>query len=176
LTTFLIGAALPASCNANTPGSAVSRRANQQIQTRTASQVTPRRDVSPAPGLVGVLSTTDRILMLHILDGQAFHQTPGQPKSDGRVQKIPFDVAKAILPQSYSISSKDDPQYRQAKHPTKIGRKSKGQDILNTEGKYDWLNAHAIYLLLPAPLQRGKTYTISVKGPFKSRTAKNAHV
>jgi hypothetical protein len=68
LITSTIGAALPVSCDANTQGSLAASTTSSQVQNRTASQVTPHRDVSPAPGLVGVLPVTDRILMLHMLD------------------------------------------------------------------------------------------------------------
>jgi hypothetical protein len=160
---FTICAALPLSCDAAThPASSVV--ATTKVQTRTSHQVDRHRHVSQTPGLQEVSPISNRILMLRFVNGRAFHETAAGAGADGRLETVPFDVAKAAAPGSYRVSSKDDAAYAQPLAPIKVGRKSKGTDFVNNQHKIEWLMEHILYLALPHPLQRGKSYTVSVDG------------
>jgi endoglucanase len=108
------------------------------------------RDVSPV---------TDRILMLHVVDGRATPEGVGE--EDGRIESDPLDVARAQQADSYRVTSADDPRYAgDGLRPAKVGRKSKGADFISLEGTFPYVLHHWLYLVLPEPMQRGKSYTI----------------
>ena len=123
-----------------------------------------------ASELVDVRPLTDGIVMLHFDDGHVVHHRRGQPRSQEQVFVTPLDVTAANNVTSFSIGSSDDNNYRDPRHPVQIGRKSKGTDFAWFVDK--WENGHAVntrpdhakehwvYLFLPEPMQRGRTYRI----------------
>jgi hypothetical protein len=117
----------------------------------TASHAAEWRSVSP---------TDERIVAVYVVDGKSHPETLGNG-GDGRVEAVPLDVTKASLPGSYTITSPDDPNYQKARRPVQIGRKSKGREFVNDHGKYPYVLEHWLYLVLPQPMRRGKTYHIS---------------
>jgi len=119
------------------------------------------RDVSPV---------TDGILMLHFVDGRAFHETQGGTGNDGRVETVPLDTARAGQPSSYQIVSKNDADYATPTAPDSVSRKSKGRDFVNTRQGPAWVMEHWLYLTLPHPLRHGRTYTISAVGLSSGKT------
>jgi endoglucanase len=128
----------------------------------------------PGPNLVEVLPLDDRILMLHFDEGHVVHHERGMPRSDERVIVSPLDVTAATRPASYRVISSDDPAYARPVSPESIGRKSKGTDFawfvdrwengraVNT--RPDHVKQHWLYLHLPRPMVRGKTYTLDIGG------------
>ncbi|MBV9866703.1 MAG: glycoside hydrolase family 9 protein [Abitibacteriaceae bacterium] len=133
------------------PPSGVGRQVTEEAG--KALKMAGLRDVSPL---------TDCILVLHFVDGKGFPDTVAGGGSNGHVAAIPLDVNKAAQPRQYQITSRDDPIYANAVHPDKVGRKSKGRDFVNDHGKTSWVIEHWIYLVLPQPMQHGKTYLVSV--------------
>jgi endoglucanase len=123
-----------------------------------------------ASEIAEVLPLTDRILMLHFDDGYVVHHQRGSPRSDEKVIVEPLDTAAASRPESYRITNADDVAYHQPQCPTAVGRKSKGTDFAWFVDK--WENGHAVntrpdharehwlYLMLPKPMQRGRTYVV----------------
>jgi hypothetical protein len=115
-----------------------------------------------ASELQSVSPITERVLRLHFVEGKAFHETLGGNGSDGRVEVSPLDLAKAALPDSYQIDSRQDTRFARPLAPVRVGRKSKGQDFVNTAQGTRWVMAHDIYLILPDALARGKAYSVRV--------------
>lgn len=123
-----------------------------------------------AADLIEVLPLTDRILMLHFDEGHVIHHQRGQSRSAERVMVAPLDTAAASTNWSYSVQSPDDPNYREARRPTKVYRKSKGTDFAWFADKWengravnsrpDHTKEHWLYLVLAERLQRGSRYTI----------------
>jgi endoglucanase len=123
-----------------------------------------------ASDLVEALPLTDQIIMLHFNDGHVIHHQRGQRRSDEQVVSNPLDTAAASLASSYGIVSADDPRYQAGKQPVQIGRKSKGTDFAWFADKWengravntrsDHTKEHWVYLFLPAPMQRGKSYEV----------------
>ncbi|HEX8235694.1 MAG TPA: glycoside hydrolase family 9 protein [Abditibacteriaceae bacterium] len=66
----------------------------------------------------------------------------------------------AANPQTYRLSSPDDPNYRTAVTPAAVFRKSQPIDWSNPGRQF--VMRHRVYLQLPQPLQTGKTYNISL--------------
>lgn len=118
-----------------------------------------------------ILPLTDRILMVHFDDGHVVHHTAMRPRSDEKVVVDPLNVELAGKPETYRLTSSDDPAYAQGQQPVSIGRKSKGTDFAwfvdswvngRAENKRpDHAKEHWLYLHLPAPMQAGKSYTLS---------------
>src|SRR6185503_3925349 len=123
-----------------------------------------------ASQLVEVLPLTDHVLMVHFDDGSVTLAQPGQDVHADVVDVAPIDRSAASAAGSYSISSTDDPAYATAQKPTAVGRKSKGTEFANHCDSWngsacvntspDRALEHWVYLVLPSPLQAGKTYTI----------------
>ncbi|KPK64620.1 MAG: hypothetical protein AMK73_04575, partial [Planctomycetes bacterium SM23_32] len=124
-----------------------------------------------ASELVDVLPLTDRIVMLHFDDGYVVHHQRGQARSDEKVIADALDTAAASLADSYQVLSADDAAYAEPRPPVTVRRKSKGTDFawfvdtwVNGRGavntRPDHAKEHWIYLVLPAPMKRGSTYTV----------------
>jgi len=68
-------------------------------------------------------------------------------------------------PAGFSVQCAGDRRYAQPKHPTRVSRQTYKVDTRRIgpfpANKIYW---HTFYLYLPAPLQSGKTYTVSVAG------------
>lgn len=126
---------------------------------------------APAADLISVQPLTENILLLHFDEGHVDYHERGQPRSADVVHINPLDVGAATTPTSYSLSSADDSAYSAAKSPVSIGRKSKGSEFAwyadafvngrAVNKRADQVRDHWIYLQLPAPLQRDKTYTLN---------------
>ena len=65
---------------------------------------------------------------------------------------------------SYAISSVDDPNYESSRTPERIGYTLVGLGAGRLAGAPEVDYAHYAYLLFPEPMQRGRTYTITVRG------------
>jgi hypothetical protein len=117
-----------------------------------------------AATLTGISPVTDRVLLLSFDDAVTIrHESRGGSGADGLVETAPLDTTKAARPDSYHITSTDDAAYRDGGSPVRVGRKSKGHDFVNVGGgKTKWAMYHQVYLFLPQPLRRGRTYTVSV--------------
>lgn len=62
---------------------------------------------------------------------------------------------------NWSITSKDDPNYRNTVHPVEIFRKSKASDLARKNWEWNAPVKHIIYLKLSKPLTIGRQYEIS---------------
>lgn len=133
-----------------------------------------------AAEIVDVLPLNDRILMVHFDEGHVIYHKAGQPRSADTVIISPLDTAAASLPDTYRLVSPDDPAFASAQSPARVGRKSKGTNFawftdrwengIAVNDRPDHTKDHWIYLVLPSPLQPGKSYTLttgnlSTKGP-----------
>jgi len=107
-----------------------------------------------------VVPISERIVALYVVDGKSYPETLGHG-DDGHVEVVPLNVVKAVRSATYKVTSPDDARYRTARQPIRVGRKSKGREFVNAKGKYPYLFEHWLYLVLPQPMQRGKTYRIS---------------
>jgi endoglucanase len=130
--------------------------------------------------LVEALPLTDRIIMIHVVEGHAVHHQKGQKGTDGeRVLLTLLDVTAATRPETWTVSSADDAthaEWAHGMHPQHVGRKSKGTDFASMCQGWDQANqrclnndpdhakSHWLYLQLPQPLVPGKTYTIKTDG------------
>jgi hypothetical protein len=79
--------------------------------------------------LMEVQPLTERILMLHFNEGHVQHHQRGEPRSAEKVLTDPLDVVAAARAENYTVTSADDPAYRQKRVPLSVGRKSKGTDF-----------------------------------------------
>lgn len=150
-----------------------------------------------AAEIVAVLPVHDRLLMVHFDEGYVIHHRAGQPRSAEEVVISPLDVAAAARVETWTLTSSDDPAYGSARSPQRVGRKSKGTnfawfvdrwvDNRAVNDRPDHTKDHWIYLELPSPLQRGRTYTLTTgqlntKGPnaftftFDERTLRSEAV
>ena len=136
----------------------------------TAGVIALMASFAAASDLVEIQPLTDRIVMLHFNDGHVQHHQRGQPRSDEKVFVDPLDVVAAAQVQSYTVTSPDDPAYREAKGPQSVSRKSKGTDFAWFVDKWengravntrpDHTEEHWLYLGLPTAMQPGQTYTV----------------
>ena len=125
-----------------------------------------------ASDLVEALPLTDRIVMLHFDDGRVEHHRRGEPRSAEKVVADPLDAGLASKPATYALTSRDDPAYAKPTPPTRVGRKSKGTEFAwfvdswqggrAVNDRPDHAKEHWIYLVLPAPMQTGKTYSVAL--------------
>ncbi len=119
-----------------------------------------------ASDLTEVLPLTDRILVLHFDDGKVLYHGYHQTDSSDKAIQSKLAVDEAVRGSSYLISSSDDPAYSADISPVRVGRKSKGKAFSRNckwDGQRcnnDYVLEHWIYLELPDPLLRGKSYTL----------------
>ena len=112
--------------------------------------------------LVSVSPVTDKVLALTFVDGRAVRETLGHGYN-GRIEAVPLDVRRAARKESYSVTSKDDPAYAKPQRPVRVGRKAKGTAFARVaQWRLGHVLTHWVYLELPKPLQRGRTYTVDV--------------
>ncbi len=110
--------------------------------------------------VLDVLPLTDRIVMVHFGEGRVLHSQLGQPWGQETVQVGLLDTSAASRTDSYQITSTNDPAYAAALCPVQIGRKTKGTDFAWSNLSPYCSREHWIYLTLPQPMERGKTYLI----------------
>ncbi len=122
-------------------------------------------DVS-ASDLTDILPLTDQIIMLRFDDGYIKHYGYHQTGESCVTYNFPLNTDLADDPVNYIITSPDDPSYSVGSNPVNIGRKSKGHDFsrkclwTGSICDNDYISEHFIYLVLPYPMQDGKTYII----------------
>jgi endoglucanase len=76
-----------------------------------------------------------------------------------------LDTAWADRPDSYRISSPDDPAFHEPTRPTAVHRKSKPTDFARVDAwRMEAPMEHVLYLRLPKPLTVGKRYAITFSG------------
>ena len=76
-----------------------------------------------------------------------------------------LDAAWADRPASYSVTSPNDSRYDAPQQPKAVYRKSKPSDLgMIGPYQFDSPTENVIYLQLPAPLEVGKDYLISLNG------------
>ena len=124
-----------------------------------------------ASQLVEVLPLTDKILMLHFDDGSVTLAALGADSHSDVVNVAPLDRTLASSASAYQLSSTDDAAYASPQAPTSVGRKSKPTEFANHCDTWngsacvntgpDRAFEHWIYLVLPSPLQHGKTYSLN---------------
>lgn len=130
--------------------------------------------VASASQLVDAAPLTDRIILLHYKDGYVVHHKRGEARSNETVVQDPLDVAQAVIPATYQLTSATDPAYRQATKPLAVGRKSKGTDFAWFTDRWvgdhfendrpDHTKEHWLYLEFPKPLTAGKDYVLNIGG------------
>lgn len=116
--------------------------------------------------VVEISPITENILLIHFDDGYVEHH--GQQDNADILHRSSLSLAKSAKPQSYSLTSLDDPNYSGAVQPVAVGRKSKGKDFTRNWPDLPWVSEHYIYLQLPTPLQQGKTYTMKLDNLAKN--------
>ncbi len=147
-----------------------------------AALAAPAAAFDPADATV----VTDRLLMVHVVDGHVVRVPPGGTGQD-RIDEAPVDVARALRPATWRIGSADDPRFRAARPPLAVGRKSKGRDFIAVglpAYHQAWTNEHWFILRLPAAMRAGATYTVTAPAlglaplvvPFGPATARSEAV
>ncbi len=110
-----------------------------------------------------VLPLTDRIILVTFDDGSVNYP------NDLQVDRL--NLVLAADPDSYLISSSDDPDFTSGRHPAEIGRKSKGTEFVKDApwggSSFDprskpWASEHYLYLFLDKPLKPGMSYTLNM--------------
>ena len=109
-----------------------------------------------------VLPLTDRIILVHFDDGHVVHSQAGQPWGHETVVVSPLNPSTSPLTNTYQITSTNDPAYATALHPQAVNRKSKGTDFAWSNVSPYCAREYWIYLTLPQPMQRGKTYLLDI--------------
>jgi hypothetical protein len=119
--------------------------------------------VAIASDIKDVSVLTDRVLVVHFSDGFIEYHGYHQTGEDDITIKYELDVNAASVLANYSITSSDDPKYKKAVNPLKIGRKSKPSGMSmkcmpNDQNRCmsDYVLEHYIYLFLDKQLQPGK--------------------
>ena len=120
--------------------------------------------------LVDVLPIDGQCLVVHWQDGAVHYKgdAPGDSREGRRDREDeyipygkPLDVVGAKRRESFRVSCLDDANYgADGKPPVKVHRKSKAWEASFRA----WKPAmhHWIYLELPSPLERGKSYTLAI--------------
>lgn len=126
--------------------------------------------------LAEALPLTERVVMIHIVEGRVIHHQRGQKRDSERVEILPLDVAAASQPETWTVSSSSDPDFAAGLRPLRIGRKSKGTGFawmvqgwdpaknraVNRDP--DHVKSHWWYLFLPKPMKPGRRYTVQAEG------------
>lgn len=132
-----------------------------------------------AAKLVEVRTVDNQNIMIHWMDSKVHYGDDGKgsnPYSSERSDSgdrlelfgQPLDVEITSKTSSFTLTSPDDPGFRQAVQPSQSFRKSK---LSGTA--WEWPNPkysmeHTIYLRLPKPLQQGKRYTLTIASATNS--------
>ncbi len=132
--------------------------------------------------MVAEVRVVDRdYLMVHVLDGEVIHKDDGlgshafeahshmTGQDTVKRHDPPLDTAAVALPESWTVASSEDADYSGGKHPAACYRKSKvnghaEKEWIGSDYRYEYTREHFIYLHLPAPLEQGVSYTLTVDG------------
>jgi len=126
--------------------------------------ISQMNQTASAVEIVEVTPLTNRIIMIHLDDGQMIYP------NELTVTRI--DAALASNTATYLITSTDDDEFTSGIQPTDIGRKSKGTEFVSNSGvpwggsSFDptskpWASEHWLYISLDKELKPGKTYTLA---------------
>jgi len=125
---------------------------------------------------VEAMPLTERIAVVHVVEGHVVHHKRGQKREEEYVVLLPLDTAVASRPETWTVSCREDPDFAAGVHPIKVGRKSKGTQFAwmvqgwdQAAGRAvnrdpDHVKSHWLYLVLPSAMKAGRTYTISAEG------------
>ena len=134
-----------------------------------------------AAKLVDVRPVDDEFLQVYWRDGEVEYKDTGTGPNAFRgldsagdvIHRFapPLDTAAVVNPDSYELTSKNDPKYAAATHPTAAYRKTKvnGTDRAWPDANYTL--EHTVYLKLPQKLQQDGHYTLTIAPAVKSDTA-----
>lgn len=112
--------------------------------------------------VVEVLPLTRSILMVHFDDGYIDYHEEGENRNKDVIVSDPLDTAAVMAVSAYTISSADDPAYASAVSPDSVGRKTKGnEEAVCDDPNNSFVLEHWLYLFLPSPMRKGKTYTVT---------------
>jgi hypothetical protein len=100
--------------------------------------------------------------MVQFDEGHVNHSKAGQPWGAESVALAALNLSAATNPATYSITSTNDAAYQSALAPIQLGRKSKGTDFAWSSTPPFHTKEHWIYLTLPTPMVRGKTYSLDI--------------
>jgi hypothetical protein len=119
-----------------------------------------------------VLPLTRDIIMIHFHDGRVVYHENGSPRKNDRAIVAPLRTGLARMIGSYQVSSVDDNRYSRGLFALSVGLKSKGAEFtwmcqgwsaisgcINNDP--DRVLEHWVYLVLPAPMKSGMTYTVN---------------
>lgn len=120
--------------------------------------------------LTSLSPVTDSIVLLTFDDGWVKIAPEGQWWGQGdQVFHEPLDIEMAQEPSNYTIISETDTNYKNGRHPVKIGMKSKMGDA-SWKGHTAILN-HWIYLHLPYPMLSGNSYKVMTGNLAKNKSS-----
>lgn len=111
-----------------------------------------------AAELISVSPISNTILQLVFDDGWIEQAAHKHKRSDVTVHELKLSLVDAAQPQSYSLSSPDDPAFNNGMKPLAVYRKSKPEETAPPD-KYVY--THYVYLKFPRPLVQGKSYTVN---------------
>ncbi len=117
-----------------------------------------------ASELVEITPLTNRIIMLHLDDGNMIYP------NNLTVNRLNVNLASNEA--TYMITSVDDNEFTTGIQPVDIGRKSKGTEFVSNSGvpwggsSFDptskpWASEHWLYIFLNQEMKPGKTYTLA---------------
>jgi endoglucanase len=116
----------------------------------SSAKASELRDFSPI---------TNQVLMLDFVDGKAHHGKLLGGGNDGQVFLTPLDLSRATSPTTYQVTVAGKPVA-----VTAVGRKSKGQDFVNTKEGTKWVPIHSLFLVLGTRIERGSRVEIDLGG------------
>ena len=117
---------------------------------------------------VDLTPASDRILVVHFDDGWVDHEPPGLGRKYddvSRVHQFYLNIPLAEKPETWLVTSPDDPGYAAGVQPLAVGRKTRGTDFLrrwHLSLEEHVVKDHWLYLQLPKPLQPGRTYVVKL--------------
>ena len=117
-------------------------------------------EAAPASDLKDARPVSDRIVMLHFLDGHIDYHGLGELPKDDVIHNDPLVVDKAHQPSAYTIVSSDDDDFSSGVTPKLVGVKGKPWGVSGKWPKYPHVMAYWVYLGLGKSMTSGKTYTV----------------
>ena len=116
--------------------------------------------------LIRVAPVTNKILMVEFDEGHIDYFGRGEDRYNGnKCYYSALNVGSAMDMANYSISSDNDDFYKTPQKPVNIGRKAKGvhfNNIYEDPREPEHIKTHWIYIELPQPLTKDKSYTVTL--------------